>query len=94
MNQITLEELFKRKSGVIIDIRSESLYLKDHIPEAISIPEKELFFHPEKYLSYNEIYYIYCSSGVRSRLLVSQLNKLGYHTIHIIGGYRDYLYFR
>lgn len=93
MNQITIDELLKKNSGIIIDIRNQSDYLKSHIPGAISIPEVELFFHPEKYLTYNELYYIYCSSGVRSRLLVSQLNKNGYHTIHIIGGYHDYLYF-
>ena len=93
MNQITIEELLKKNRGIIIDIRSRLAYSKSHIPGAISIPEAELFFHPEEYLSYDEVYYVYCSSGVRSRLLVSHLNSRGYHTIHVVGGFHDYLYF-
>lgn len=91
MNSITVGELLSKTNITIIDIRSYSLYLREHIPRAISIEEKELFLHPEKYLNKNEKYYLYCSSGTRSRLLSNWLNKQGYYTINIIGGFHNYL---
>lgn len=91
MNSITIEKLILKNNISIIDIRSHNLYVRDHIPGSISIEEKELFFHPERYLKKDREYYLYCSSGTRSRLLVNWLNKRGYHTINIIGGFHNYL---
>ena len=94
MNSITVDELLLKTNKTIIDIRNYSLYLREHIPGAISIEEKELFFHPEKYLNKNKKYYLYCSSGIRSRILSNWLNKNGYYTINIIGGFHNYLLMR
>ena len=45
----------------------------------------------KRYLKKDREYYLYCSSGTRSRLLVNWLNKHGYHAINIIGGFHNYL---
>ena len=91
MNSISVIDLLKKKDSHIIDIRSYDLYLKGHIPGAISIEEKELLFHPNQYLNHEDIYYIYCSSGTRSFRLSSILNHNGYHTVNVNGGYHNYL---
>ena len=91
MNSISVEDLLKKDNAIIIDIRGNSSYIKSHIPGAISIGEKELYFHPEKYLEVMKTYYIYCFSGHKSRFLAHYLNRLGYHTISVAGGFQHYL---
>ena len=46
---------------------------------------------PEKYLSLNSNYYIYCENGLTSNKVVGILNSRGYHTYNISGGFKDYL---
>ena len=75
----------------IIDIRSKSKYLENHIPGAINIDSYELLFNPDKYLKKEEIYYIYCTSGISSKMVVNKLNKIGYNTVNIDGGFNNYL---
>lgn len=75
----------------IIDIRSINKYNKSHINGAIHIDQYDLLFNPSKYLKKDEIYYIYCNSGVNSKMVVNRLNSIGYNTINIEGGYNNYL---
>lgn len=75
----------------IIDIRSFFQYQKGHIPGAISIEKYELLANPSKYLNKKQTYYIYCSSGIQSKMVVQRLNSIGYSTINIPGGYNNYL---
>lgn len=75
----------------LIDIRDELAYRRGHIVNAINIPVKDLLQEPQKYLKPKETYYIYCQSGSTSRQLVNILNKRGYHTFDVIGGYNNYL---
>lgn len=91
MSSISVSELLNINDAIIIDIRSYNNYLHNHIPGAISIEESKLAFNPEKYLNFKDTYYLYCYSGVRSRLLVNKLNKLGYHTVTVFGGFYHYL---
>ena len=67
----------------IIDIRSPFEYQKEHVNGAISLSYDNLLFDPEKYLTKEEEYYLYCSSGKRSEKLSSYLNQLGYHVINL-----------
>lgn len=91
MNSINMEDLLQKKDVIIIDIRSKNEYLKKHIPGAISIEERQLFFSPEKYLNKIDIYYLYCSSGRRSKFLTSWLNHQGFHAVNVVGGFYNYL---
>ena len=75
----------------IIDIRNIKKYNQSHIEGAINIDQYDLLFNPSKYLKKDETYYIYCNSGVSSRVVVNRLNSLGYHTVNIDGGYNNYL---
>lgn len=88
---INITELLTKDFLNIIDIRDRYRYLEGHIPNSKSIPYNELNRNPEKYLKKDNIYYLYCDSGFRSKYLVQRLNTLGYHTVNIIGGYNNYL---
>lgn len=89
--EISPKELWTKKNIQIIDIRSPEKYLEGHIPGALSINAYDLLFHTEKYLKKEETYYLYCDSGIRSRMLTEKLNRKGYSTVNITGGYHNYL---
>ena len=75
----------------IIDIRSRDKYNINHIPGAINIESLELLNNPNRYLDKNNIYYLYCTSGYTSSMVVNKLNMLGYNTVNIEGGFNNYL---
>ena len=72
---------------MIIDIRDPEKYAKGHLDGAVNIPFFSLYFHPENYLEKSKKYILYCQSGSNSFLLVTYLNKLGYHCVNLEGGY-------
>lgn len=75
---------------MIIDIREDYIYKMGHIDGAINICYDALKLMPERYLSKNKKYYLYCDKGVFSHELSIELNKKGYNTISIDGGYEKY----
>ena len=75
----------------IIDIRSRAKYNLNHIPGSINIESFALLNNPSKYLNKSDIYYLYCSSGITSKMVVNKLNSLGYNTVNIEGGFNNYL---
>lgn len=75
----------------IIDIRSRDKYNINHIPGAINIESFELMNNPSKYLNKNNVYYLYCTSGYTSSIVSNKLNKLGFNTVNIDGGFNNYL---
>ena len=77
--------------NVLIDIRDKYEYILDHINGAINIPYNYLSMFYDRYLNLNDNYYIYCDSGNKSKKIVYMLNKLGYKSIDLIGGYKGYL---
>ena len=87
---ITIDELLKKNSGTIIDIRQSSKYKIGHIKNAKNISKNELMFNTENYLNKLNTYYIYCSKGMQSKSLCSYLNKLGYKVYNLLGGYESY----
>ena len=91
MNEISIYELNNIIDANIIDIRDYLSYTKGHILNSINIPAKTLLSAPEKYLKPKEIYYIYCQTGKTSKQLVNIVNKRGYHTVDVIGGYNSYI---
>ena len=86
-----LIKIYNNEPLKIIDIRNNYEYQYGKIPTAKNINKYLLEKTPEKYLDKNKIYYIYCQSGKTSNQLVNWLNKIGYNTVNIIGGYNNYL---
>lgn len=75
----------------IIDIRAKYAYDDGHIEKAVNIREDLLLNNPSFYLNKKDIYYLYCDTGHRSRIVANRLNSLGYKTLNIEGGYKNYL---
>ena len=71
----------------IIDIRDTYSYNNDHVLNAINIPMEKLLNNPSKYLNKNDIYYIYCKSGIRSKKTCDLLRIFGYKVINVIDGF-------
>ena len=91
MNSISVDELRSLSSVNVIDIRSEEKYNDNHILNAYNIPFNKLVSFPEKYLDKNNIYYIYCQKGMRSKQVCSILSIKGYNVVDIIGGYEAWI---
>lgn len=91
MYNIEWDKLKNKHNIKIIDIRNRNKYLLGHVDNSINICEEELYNYPNRYLRKDEIYYIYCDYGNRSKIIVSKLNSLGYNAVNINGGYHNYL---
>ena len=74
----------------LIDIRSHYQYKLGTIPGAINIDADSLIRYPNKYLNYEDTYYIFCQYGYSSKKLANILRNLGYSVISIEGGYLSY----
>ena len=89
-NSITVNELLKLSNINLIDIRNSQSYNNNHINGAINIPYEKLLINPN-ILDKNKKYYIYCQKGITSNKLCNYLNKIGYHTYSIVGGYEEWI---
>jgi rhodanese-related sulfurtransferase len=68
MNQISITELYesyKKNTGIIVDIREEGEYLKEHIPKSVNIQVRELYQYLLKFKKEIPVYII-CEKGGRS----------------------------
>lgn len=90
MTQIRIPELLQLSNPIIIDIRNYYYYSRGHIDGAISIPYYNLLNNYSHYLTKNQKYYLYCEEGQQSKEISTRLNRFGYDTISIQGGYQEY----
>jgi len=77
---------------VLIDVREESEYAKDHLPSAIhlgkGIIERDI---EARVPELNTEMILYCGGGFRSALAADNLQKMGYtNVISMDGGIRDW----
>ncbi len=77
----------------IIDIRTKKeLGRYGKVKGIRHIEMNELLTNPDKYLMKDEghEYYLMCQTGGRSKKTVKQLNKLGFNTVNLKGGFFYY----
>lgn len=77
---------------LLIDVREESEYAKDHLPNAIhlgkGVIERDI---EERVPDPNTEMILYCGGGFRSALAADNLQKMGYtHVISMDGGIRGW----
>ena len=93
--QITMDEaaiMMKEESGyVILDVRRPDEFAAGHIPNAINVPNEtigtaEIAELPNK----DQLIFVYCRSGRRSKEAAEKLVKLGYTNIVEFGGILDW----
>ena len=88
---ISVKDLLSNNCKNIIDIRSIENYNNNHIPNSINIPFEKIISTPSNFLNKNEMYYIYCRSGITSKKVCEILKKMGYNVTNILGGYEEWL---
>lgn len=91
IESISISELLQLKKPVIIDIRNVQSYNNNHIPTSINIPVEKILSSPNKYLNNSTKYYLYCQQGLSSKKICQILNKMGYHTVNVLGGYEAWI---
>ncbi len=75
----------------IIDIRNKKELMQyGKIKGIRHIEMNSLLENPEKHLDKDKEYYLMCQSGIRSKKAVKQLNKAGFNTINLKGGFYYY----
>ena len=84
---ISIYELKKISSPIIIDIRDNYSYSISHVKNAINIPYYNLLNNYSHYLNKNKRYYLYCEEGKQSLEISKRLNAFGYDTLSITGGF-------
>lgn len=83
-----LEGFIKEKKVDVFDVRKESEYISEHIPNAQNTPLNFLNDHlnqfPEK-----DTFYVHCAGGYRSVIAASVLKKRGIHNlVDVQGGFK------
>lgn len=76
-------ELIKNDDTIIIDVRSEEEFKREHISKAINIPLKDI-----GNIKYNKdkIIILYCNVGEKSKEAAKLLVKNGYTRIYSLDG--------
>lgn len=96
IRQSTIDEVKARidrgEKFLLIDVREESEYAKDHLPEAIhlgkGIIERDI---EDRVPDPNTEMILYCGGGFRSALAADNLQKMGYrNVISMDGGIRGW----
>ena len=93
--QITQEkakEMMQADDGhIIVDVRRQDEYDSGHIPGAILIPNESIGTEQPKELSdLDQVIFIYCRSGRRSKEASQKLADMGYTHIYEFGGIIDW----
>jgi len=84
--------LDRKEKFVLVDVREESEYAKDHLPGAIHLGKGVIERDIEtKVPDLNAPLVLYCGGGFRSALAADNLQKMGYtNVISMDGGIRDW----
>ena len=93
--QITMEmarDVFAQDGDyIILDVRREEEFVQGHIPGAIHVANESIVdTRPEELPDLNQIIYVYCRSGNRSKQAAQKLAKMGYTNIIEFGGILDW----
>ena len=80
--------MMKQNDGhIVVDVRTRKEYEAGHISGAICIPLQEIGSVPPAQLpDFNQIIFVYCRTGKRSKVAARKLVAMGYSRIYEIGG--------
>ncbi|HEY1262915.1 MAG TPA: rhodanese-like domain-containing protein [Terriglobales bacterium] len=88
----TKSRLDRGEKFILVDVREESEYAKDHLPGAIHLGKGVIERDIEaKVPDLNAPLVLYCGGGFRSALAADNLQKMGYsNVISMDGGIREW----
>jgi rhodanese-related sulfurtransferase len=86
------QKLDHKEPIVVVDVREESEFARDHIPGSIHLGKGVIERDIEaKVPDTNTPLYLYCGGGFRSALSADNLQKMGYkNVVSVDGGYRGW----
>ena len=93
--QITMSEAFvlmdEAVDYIILDVRTPEEYKEKHISRAINLPNEIIGTEfPTELPDKEQLIFVYCRSGNRSKQAAQKLADLGYTNIVEIGGINDW----
>ena len=89
LNQSKTEKLVKEGNTIIIDVRSEKKYNKNHIKDAINIPSKRIDTIINE-VSKDSIVVVYSDSKKESKNMSLKIIDMGYSLVYDFGLYKDW----
>ncbi len=89
INQSKTEKLVKEGNTIIIDVRSEKKYNKNHIKDAINIPSKRIDTIINE-VSKDSIVVVYSDSKKESKDISLKIIDMGYSLVYDLGLYKDW----
>ena len=96
INELSVDEVqtlqAEQADFVLVDIRDESEWAVDHLPNALHLTRGKLEFLIEQTIpDVDTKIVLYCGGGSRSALSAESLQKMGYTNVYsMAGGYRDW----
>src|SRR5215475_3703506 len=96
VKECTVDDVKKRidrgDKFILVDVREESEYAKDHLPNAIHLGKGVIERDIEaRFPDHNSEMVLYCGGGFRSALAADNLQKMGYtNVISMDGGVRGW----
>ena len=96
-SQGTMQELAQRlqteKDFILLDVRTHEEFEEGHIPGAICIPNEMIAGEAATKLpNKDQLIFVYCRSGRRSKNASAELASMGYSNIIEFGGIIDWPY--
>ncbi|MDY2699268.1 MAG: rhodanese-like domain-containing protein [Lachnospiraceae bacterium] len=86
-----IEMMETEKDYIILDVRTIAEYKEGHIPGAICVPNEAINENTIKELPEKEqLIFVYCRSGNRSKQAAAKLAKQGYTKVYEFGGIIDW----
>lgn len=89
INQSKTEKLVKEGNTIIIDVRNEKKYNKNHIKDAINIPSKRIDTIINE-VSKDSIVVVYSDSKKESKDMSLKIIDMGYSLVYDLGLYKDW----
>lgn len=90
MNE-AVEMMSEETDYIILDIRTKAEYEEKHIPDAICIPNEDIGTEPpDALIDKEQLIFVYCRSGNRSKKASQKLADMGYTNIMEFGGINDW----
>lgn len=85
-----VEECKAMNNAVLLDVRTRDEYRSGHIPGSTNIDVGEITKTPSIISDKSTPLFVYCLSGSRSGMAVSNLKRMGYTDVRNIGGISSY----
>ena len=85
-----INEYKNTPGAVLVDVRTPQEYKEGHIPESKNVPLQSLADQADKILKKDDVLFVYCRSGSRSKQATHILKQIGYTNVKNIGGILDY----